>query len=158
MASVQRMKLGQTRRTRFVLLFIVAAAIFVFFSIASGAEKQQQDQPAPQQSTASFDVHQTVEQRETLLIRQSQEEADSKTKGCLSCHTQTDSVTMHESDTVRLGCTDCHLGDASVFTSAKTGTSDYDAAKKKAHVQPRNKENEHSAAYPVRAYTKWLEE
>src|SRR5215471_5802704 len=153
------MNLGETKRTRSALLTIVAAAVLIFFGIANGAAgKPQQDQPATQQSNASADVQQAGEERQTLLLRQSEEEADSKTRGCLSCHTQTDSLTMHETNTVRIGCTDCHSGDASIFTSAKRGSSEYDAAKKKAHVQPRNKENEHRAAYRVRAYTNWLDE
>src|SRR5262249_18606015 len=146
------MNLGETKRTRFAWLMIVAAAVLIFFGIANGAaekpqaQAQNKDQSATQQSDTSTDVRQTSEERQTLLLRQSAEEADSKTRGCLSCHTETDSLTMHETNTVRIGCTDCHLGDATVFTTAKMGTSEYDAAKKKAHVQPRNKENERSAA------------
>ncbi len=35
--------------------------------------------------------------------------------GCISCHTATDSATMHPPPTpLRIGCTDCHLGDASI--------------------------------------------
>ena len=157
------MNLRQAKWTPLALLMIVAAAILIFFGIASAAAgKPQQDPAAAQQSsidqTQQTQQPQESQERQTLLIRQSQEEADTKSKGCLSCHTQTDSLTMHETNTVRIGCTDCHLGDANVFNTAKIGTSEYDAAKKKAHVQPRNKENEHRAAYPVRAYTKWLEE
>ena len=97
---------GETRRTRLALLMTVAAAVFIFYEIANGAAgKPQQDQPAPQQSNTSSEPRQTTD-RETLLLRQSQEEADSKTKGCLSCHSQTDSLTMHETNTVRIGCTD----------------------------------------------------
>src|SRR2546423_8602536 len=153
---------GEARRARLALLVVVVAAVFALFSIANGATEkpQSQEQATAQQNDAPANTQQEPESvvRETLLIRQSQEEADSKTRGCLSCHTQTDSLTMHETGTVRIGCTDCHLGDASVFTTAKAGTSEYDDARKKAHVQPHNKENEHKAAYPVRAYTNWLGE
>jgi len=44
------------------------------------------------------------------LSRQSQAEVDRKNVGCLSCHTTTDSPTMHASTTVKLGCVDCHGG------------------------------------------------
>src|SRR5690349_23892635 len=105
--------LRQAKRTPIALLMVVAAAILVFFGIASAAAgKPQQDQPAMQ---SSVDQTQESPERQTLLIRQSQEEADTKSKGCLSCHTQTDSLTMHETNTVRIGCTDCHLGDAGIF-------------------------------------------
>src|SRR6266571_4026198 len=39
---------------------------------------------------------------------QSQEEADRRSSGCISCHTSTDEPTMHPTKTVHLGCTDCH--------------------------------------------------
>lgn len=45
--------------------------------------------------------------------------ADAKSDGCMSCHTSTDSKSMHESPGVILGCTDCHGGDASVFGSVE---------------------------------------
>ena len=40
------------------------------------------------------------------LIGQTQEEADRKSAGCISCHSQTDEPTMHATGTLRLGCTD----------------------------------------------------
>src|SRR5882672_12856469 len=46
------------------------------------------------------------------LMGQTQEEADRKSGGCISCHTQTDQATMHATGTVRVGCTDCHGGNA----------------------------------------------
>src|SRR5580693_9030773 len=41
--------------------------------------------------------------------------AQAKTTGCMSCHTETDSATMHTSAGVNLGCTDCHGGDSGVM-------------------------------------------
>src|SRR5258708_3463464 len=35
-------------------------------------------------------------------------DADAKSKGCVSCHTQSDRKTMHASEAVVLGCTYCH--------------------------------------------------
>jgi mono/diheme cytochrome c family protein len=57
------------------------------------------------------------------LIGQTQEEADRKSGGCVSCHTQTDQPTMHATDTVRLGCTDCHGGDANARVAAATAAN-----------------------------------
>src|SRR5882672_8848893 len=48
------------------------------------------------------------------LMSQPQAEADRKSAGCISCHTQTDEPTMHATGTVRLGCADCHGGNANV--------------------------------------------
>src|ERR1700674_1901929 len=50
---------------------------------------------------------------------QSQEEADRKSSGCISCHTSTDEPTMHPTRTVHIGCTDCHGGNASISIAAR---------------------------------------
>ena len=39
---------------------------------------------------------------------QTDESVQSKSAGCLTCHTQTDASTMHLNPAVKLGCTDCH--------------------------------------------------
>jgi hypothetical protein len=51
---------------------------------------------------------------------QSDDDVRAKSDGCQSCHTQTDSKSMHMAPSVKLGCTDCHGGDASycAFDSA----------------------------------------
>lgn len=67
---------------------------------------------------------------------QSVEAADAKSAGCMSCHTETDSKSMHASPGVVLGCTDCHGGDAEVFFHEGAKGSDYDHALEKAHVLP----------------------
>src|SRR5882672_10288128 len=91
---------------------------------------------------------------------QSQEEADRKSSGCISCHTSTDEPTMHPTKTVHLGCTDCHGGNSSV--SVKSGAApdspEYNSAKEKAHVQPRDPSLKNRSALPERMYTKWLAE
>ena len=46
---------------------------------------------------------------------QTRADADKKCAGCMSCHTKTDSASMHQSEGVVLGCVDCHGGDATVF-------------------------------------------
>jgi hypothetical protein len=46
-------------------------------------------------------------------------DADDKSRGCVTCHTESDRKTMHASESVVLGCTDCHGGDASVTWSGK---------------------------------------
>src|SRR2546428_5523904 len=59
--------------------------------------------------------------QESASVRgQSQEEADRKSSGCVSCHTSTDEPTMHPTKTVHLGCTDCHGGNSSVFVASGT--------------------------------------
>jgi hypothetical protein len=91
---------------------------------------------------------------------QTQEEADHKSSGCISCHGTADEPTMHATKTVLLGCTDCHGGNASISVSAGTATdsAEYNGAKEKAHVQPREARLRDRSALPERLYTNWLKE
>lgn len=70
---------------------------------------------------------------------QSQAQADTKSAGCMDCHTSTDAKTMHRSEVVILGCTDCHGGDATVrVTQAWSKKSkEYRDKLDAAHVQPK---------------------
>jgi hypothetical protein len=92
------------------------------------------------------------------LSTQSQEEADRKSAGCVSCHTQSDAKSMHASPSVRLGCVDCHGGNASVKVAGSKGSRDYQEAQRQAHVQPKDGEVWPSAANPERSYTALLKE
>ena len=67
---------------------------------------------------------------------------------------------MHPTKTVLLGCTDCHGGNASVSiaSGAPPNTHEYNSAKEKAHVLPRNPFFKNRSVLPERAYTKWLAE
>src|SRR5271170_6027412 len=71
-------------------------------------------------------------------LGETREEADRNSTGCVACHGQTDSASMHTTGTVQLGCTDCHGGNASVMppANAQKGSAGYDEAKKKAHPKP----------------------
>jgi hypothetical protein len=91
---------------------------------------------------------------------QSQEEADRKSSGCISCHTSTDEPTMHPTKTVHLGCTDCHGGNSSITAApgAAPNSPEYNSAKEKAHVRPRDPSFKNRSALPERTYTKWLAE
>src|SRR4029453_17153654 len=92
------------------------------------------------------------------LSSQTQEQADAKSAGCMSCHTKTDQKSMHVSTSVRLGCTDCHGGDGSVKVAGTPGSGEYKAAQQKAHVQPANREIWKTFANPERAHTARLDE
>jgi hypothetical protein len=94
------------------------------------------------------------------LMGQTQEEADRKSAGCTSCHTQTDQPTMHTTGTVRLGCTDCHGGNADVrvATGVASTSPEYERAKRQAHPQPRDAKLADRSANPERLYTEWLKE
>ncbi len=94
-------------------------------------------------------------------LGQLQEEADAKSTGCVACHGQTDSPTMHTTNTVRLGCTDCHGGDVTV--RPPSGAQPNSAAHNQAKVcpaspQPRVAGMWRGSANPVRAYADWMKE
>jgi hypothetical protein len=97
----------------------------------------------------------------TLLINQTQQEADRKSAGCTTCHVHVDQPTMHTSGTVRLGCVDCHTGNPSISLppGATPSSAAYKEAEEKAHPKPRLPELWRNAPNPpVRAYTAWLKE
>src|ERR1700744_4350974 len=52
--------------------------------------------------------------------RQTAAEAQLKSTGCMSCHTTTDSLSMHSTQGVILGCADCHGGNAAAFLTPGT--------------------------------------
>jgi len=95
-----------------------------------------------------------------LVRGQSQEDADRKSAGCITCHTATDEPTMHPSKAVHLGCTDCHGGNsiAAIASGLSPTSPEYAATKEKAHVQPRDLVFKNRSAIPERAYTEWLKE
>lgn len=99
-------------------------------------------------------------ERPAEVRSQSQEEAEQKSTGCISCHTSTDEPTMHPTKTVLLGCTDCHGGNGDVRIAAGVAASpaEYTQAKEKAHVQPRDLRFKERSALPERTYTAWLRE
>ena len=96
----------------------------------------------------------------TSTVSQARDEAGGKSSGCTSCHSSTDEPTMHPTKTVHLGCTDCHGGNSSAAVAPGTApnSAEYNAAKQKAHVQPRNAAFKNRASLPERAYTLWLKE
>jgi hypothetical protein len=79
------------------------------------------------------------EMRGVDLMRQTADEAATKSQGCIQCHTGVGD--MHQMPTVRLGCTDCHGGNAKSVD------------KLCAHVLPRFPQGWTSSANPVRSYT-----
>jgi hypothetical protein len=89
--------------------------------------------------------------------KQTEAEALLKSAGCMSCHTTTDSLTMHTSPGVTLGCADCHGGNAAAFLSPGTPPNgpEYRKVLDTAHVQPRFPEawSYPSSVKPPRTYT-----
>ncbi|MDH3441403.1 MAG: hypothetical protein OEM63_11670, partial [Gammaproteobacteria bacterium] len=88
---------------------------------------------------------------------QTAEQAEAKSSGCMSCHTETDSRSMHASPAIQLGCTDCHGGNANVFVNvgASRESQGYQQVMERAHVLPRYPETWHfpHSANPERTYT-----
>jgi hypothetical protein len=103
--------------TRFIFLFLFSLVLSVPAFAAGEIEKPRDVEykvtpPAPRGQTP--------------------EQALAKSASCLSCHSKTDSMSMHDPEVV-LGCTDCHGGDQTVSRAAFT----YEEAMKRAHVVPR---------------------
>ncbi|HEV2867137.1 MAG TPA: hypothetical protein VGX37_11555 [Allosphingosinicella sp.] len=84
-------------------------------------------------------------------------EAEAKSAGCQSCHTESDAHTMHRSPAVILGCTDCHGGNPGVTGDPNLphDAPAYVAARDNAHVLPRYPGAWHYpvSANPRRSYT-----
>jgi hypothetical protein len=81
-----------------------------------------------------------------------------KSAGCISCHGETDSFSMHTTGTVQLACVDCHggKGDVQKPAGSEKGSAPYQQAKEQAH--PHTKSSlfaKNSAANPVRAFAEW---
>ena len=89
-------------------------------------------------------------------VTQSWEQAEAKSAGCVSCHTDSDQKTMHPTPAVVLGCTDCHGGNAAVRGDSAWPHDDprYVSARDKAHVLPNYPKswNWPSSANPQRSY------
>ena len=87
------------------------------------------------------------------------EQVQNASSGCLDCHTETDSSSMHMSPGVVLGCADCHGGHPEVRADKLTPkTKAYNHAKLSAHIQPTHPEWWKSSANPKRLYSKSLKE
>src|SRR4051812_28740675 len=52
------------------------------------------------------------------------DQAEAKSSGCVSCHTDSDKKTMHSSPAVVLGCTDCHGGNSAIVGDSSLAHDD----------------------------------
>jgi len=79
--------------------------------------------------------------------------AEAQSAGCVSCHTASDSHTMHATPAVVLGCVDCHGGNPRIVAPA--GHANDAALRDRAHVLPRYPGAWHfpSSANPRRSYS-----
>src|SRR5580693_8121688 len=145
------MNRGTTNRNRFARLAQASPWAVLFMSLLLAVMAARI--PAPSLRAAD-------EKAGPNLLGQSQEEADRKSAGCISCHTQTDEPTMHTTGTLRLGCTDCHGGkaDARLTPGIASTAPESERVKRQAHPQPRDRELRNRSANPERAYTQWLKE
>lgn len=131
-----------------------AAAVFVFLTAS----------PTAFGSEAAVRVERdySAVRSDSAPANQTAEDVNSKSAGCVSCHTETDEKTMHISTAVRLGCTDCHGGNPREFNPLEGGMpahsthdSAFTAAKERAHVLPLYPDQWHypHANNPERTYT-----
>jgi hypothetical protein len=108
-------------------------------------------------SEASVKVERDYADHPPAPANQHPSAAEEKSAGCMSCHTDTDSKTMHANPGVVLGCTDCHGGDASVFASGdeEQWSDAYYSVFERAHVLPQYPDDWHypRSSNPKQSYT-----
>src|SRR2546421_5324669 len=125
-------------RTALVILIAIIAATLVAVVVpgrSADAQRIRRGEEAPPEPTPAPAPARPAQEGPDLS-RQSQADVDKKNVGCLSCHTTTDSLTMHTSTSVKLACVDCHGGKSDVVRTASDaqGAGGYEDAKNKAHV------------------------
>ncbi len=141
--------LGSMRTMRWAArgAMALAAAITFLVSAPSPAPASEGEKPVARTYAKVADAPRTQEWTD----------ADSKSIGCISCHTASDRKTMHSTEAVVLGCVDCHGGDATVSVDAGLKASDaaYVRTRDRAHVLPKYPHawNWPSSANPKRSYT-----
>ncbi|MBI4611635.1 MAG: hypothetical protein HY726_21820 [Candidatus Rokubacteria bacterium] len=137
-----------TARALWTALVVIGAvaALVAACTMSPGPEPGRQVVPRPAAAPAT---------EGPPLSKQTQADADRKSAGCVTCHTKTDSPSMHMATTVKLGCIDCHGGrvDVRLPAGAAKDSREYDEVKKQAHVEPRFPDAWRSSANPVRSYT-----
>ncbi len=119
-------------------------SVTVSFALLAGAAGFAQEESAAAPRSA------------VSLRGQSAAAAREKSVGCLTCHSETDSPSMHASPAVNLACTDCHGGDARAQRDASMApdSAAYAEVKKAAHVVPAFPEDwGQGAANPPQSYT-----
>ena len=151
---------GRTRLLVIAALCAVSALLLFAGQLRSDAGKTRHNAASPIAASTTGSAAGKQDAPATPLRGQTAEAAAQKSAGCESCHIHTDEPTMHPSKTVFLGCTDCHGGDGSVHIAEGTAatSAEYQSAKQKAHVQPREAIFKDTSAVPQRVYTKWLKE
>jgi len=109
---MERMKAKlQTRRSRAKKAALIVAPLAILAVIPLRARDRNQsavpgqELAAERQASKKDEVIERSEPETQLLLRQTQQEADAKTRGCMSsgCHRPIDSKTMHSAENVRLG-------------------------------------------------------
>ncbi|MGP1351696.1 MAG: hypothetical protein ACTS1Z_00090 [Parasphingopyxis sp.] len=134
-------------------ILALVALIAIVFAIASSPGGAAGGETAVERDYAAAGVLADPAPR-----NQSQEEADAKSAGCITCHTATDELTMHATPAVTLGCTDCHGGNPDVALTDPDlhyEHPDYLSVQYRAHVLPLYPESWHwpASANNHRSYT-----
>ncbi|MGH7803755.1 MAG: hypothetical protein ACREQJ_05360, partial [Candidatus Binatia bacterium] len=129
-------------RTRFRLL----ALLLCLAPVAIADEAPPEAPPAAEAPAAEAPAAEAIAKAPTVdLMNQSSDEVTRKNEGCVSCHTATDSASMHEAD-ILLACVDCHGG---TIGAREKGI---------AHVAPLQPSVFKTSANPVRSNAAFLKE
>src|SRR3990172_3034741 len=82
----------------FILVAMSFVAVIVFVGCSSHYESE----------SGASDTE--IVRTSSKLMTQTLQQVDQKRKGCMSCHTEIDSPSMHKSPAVHIGCVDCPHG------------------------------------------------
>ncbi len=112
-------------KQRILCILGIAVAISIYATYVTAAEKEK---PVVRNHVQAPDAPRN----------QTWVQANSKSDGCISCHTKSDEKTMHTMRSVVLGCVDCHGGNADISVPAalKKTSIEYEALRDAAHVLP----------------------
>lgn len=133
------------QRPRFLTSLALLLAAVTATACLRGPENDVDLTPPP---GSVWDDHTQPEEERLAyqLERQTTEEADAKSVGCLTCHEGIEK--MHTSERVQLGCTDCHGGNGTATTKGE------------AHVRPVKWENAdrigRSTTFPSDDHASWM--
>ncbi|MFK7896037.1 MAG: hypothetical protein AB8G23_09395 [Myxococcota bacterium] len=142
------MKAASTIQALLTAVSLTALAIFVFLVGTSSLGGTSNASEGEHPLEIDYPVYPPAPPDQTEAM------ASTKSAGCQSCHTKSDSASMHPQRSVVLGCTDCHGGDAGVqlTTDAAQGSAAFEEVMNRAHVQPSMPETWKERRNEVRTY------
>lgn len=140
-----------------VVCFFVAVLTGWFVAFEGGPSLAAPGAPEPQEGAqAGAEKAEQKKPEGYFDANQKQSEADTKSAGCVSCHTynkDNEPYSMHPFGPDNIGCADCHGGKFDVMRPEGTNRGDkaFEEAKLQAHVMPKDSEAWYGTKHPKSA-------